>query len=331
MKLCKRMIPALLAALMLSTTVLAAGRIDLDREAALTISYQDGSAPLSGAEFRIYLVASVDETGELTPADDFDSFQVDIRGKNDEAWRALASTLEGYVLRDGVAPADSGRTDTDGQLHFPTDGRKLTPGLYLVLGSRHTQGGQRYDSMPFMVMLPTQDTERNAWVYDVLVSPKFEASAIPDTPSAITRKVLKVWDDAGSEKDRPTEVTVQLLRDGAVYDTVTLSAGNGWSHTWSGLDDSCTWTVVEKECEGYTVRVEREGITFVMTNTYAAEIPDDPTPEAPLPPDPAKPTPGGPTLPQTGQVWWPVPLLLMTGLLLLAVGLFRRRTTGDER
>ena len=38
MKLCKRMIPALLAALMLSTTVLAAGRIDLDREAALTIS-----------------------------------------------------------------------------------------------------------------------------------------------------------------------------------------------------------------------------------------------------------------------------------------------------
>ena len=111
---------------------------------------------------------------------------------------------------------------------------------------------------------------------------------------------------------------------------MTLSAGNGWSHTWSGLDDSCTWTVVEKECEGYTVRVEREGITFVMTNTYAAEIPDDPTPEAPLPPDPAKPTPGGPTLSQTGQVWWPVPFLLMTGLLLLAVGLFRRRTTGDE-
>ena len=65
--------------------------------------------------------------------------------------------------------------------------------------------------------------------------------------------------------------------------------------------------------------------------SYAAEIPDDPTPEAPRPPDPAKPTPGGPTLPQTGQVWWPVPLLLMTGLLLLAVGLFRRRTTGDER
>ena len=68
----------------------------------------------------------------------------------------------------------------------------------------------------------------------------------------------------------------------------------------------------------------------LLYSTYAAEIPDDPTPEAPLPPDPAKPTPGGPTLPQTGQGWWPVPFLLMTGLLLLAVGLFRRRTTGDE-
>ena len=149
-------------------------------------------------------------------------------------------------------------------------------------------------------------------------------------PLETNTKALSEGDPGDSVMLAETEVTVQLLRDGAVYDTVTLSAGNGWSHTWSGLDDSCTWTVVEKECEGYTVRVEREGITFVMTNTYAAEIPDDPTPEAPLPPDPAKPTPGGPTLPQTGQVWWPVPFLLMTGLLLLAVGLFRRRTTGDE-
>ena len=250
MKLCKRIAPVLLAMMMLlSTTAFAAGSIDLDRDVNLTISYQDGSTPLVDAAFNIYLVASVDETGELTTTDDFQQFHVDIRGRNDAAWKTLASTLEGYVLRDNITPTDSGKTDASGYLRFPTGGKKQTPGLYLVLGRRHTQGGFRYDPMPFMVMLPTQDTEKNVWRYDVLVNPKFDSSEIPDTPSTITRKVLKVWDDAKDKDSRPTEVAVQLLRDGKVYDTKTLSTKNNWRYTWSGLDDRYTWSVVEKKLQ----------------------------------------------------------------------------------
>ena len=323
MKLCKRIVPLLLVMmLLLSTPAFAAGSIDLNREVTLTISYQDRGTPLVGANFSIYLVATVDETGELTTTDSFKQFNVDIRGKNDAAWRTLASTLEGYVLRDNVAPTDSGKTNADGILYFPTGSKKLTPGLYLVLGDRITQGGFRYDPMPFMVMLPTQDTDKNEWLYDVIVNPKHESSEIPDTPSTITRKVLKVWDDANSS-DRPTEVTVQLLRDGKVYETVTLNAENNWRYTWSGLDDSYRWTVVEKECKGYTVQVERDGITIVITNTREVDVPDNPTPTTP------KPT--NPTLPQTGQLWWPVPLLVMGGLLFLVIGLFcRKRTSGEK-
>lgn len=319
-KLCKRMIPFLLA-MLLSATVLAAGSIDLNREVNLTISYQDGKTPLAGAVFDIYLVASVDETGELTATDAFRQFNVEIRGENDAAWRTLACTLEGYVLRDGLAPTDSGKTDRNGKLRFPTGSKKLTPGLYLVLGYRHTQDGRRYDPMPFMVMLPALDTETNEWRYDVAVNPKHDSSEIPDTPSTIIRKVLKVWDDADSS-DRPAEVVVQLLQDGKVYDTVILHAGNNWRYTWSDLDDSHTWTVVEKACRGYTVQVEQDGITFVITNTRKTDVPDKPTPSTP--------EPTSPTLPQTGQLWWPVPFLVMGGLLLLAAGLFSRRKTGDE-
>ena len=321
MKLCKRIIPLLLAMmLLLSTPAFAVESIDLNRETALTISYQDGGVPLVGANFSIYLVATVDEAGELTTVDSFRQFNVDIRGKNDAAWRTLASTLEGYVLRDNVVPTGSGKTNAGGNLYFPTGGKKLTPGLYLVLGDRITQGGFRYDPMPFMVMLPTQDTGRNEWLYDVVVNPKHESSEIPDAPSTITRKVLKVWDDANSS-GRPTEVIVQLLRDGKVYDTVSLNSENNWRYTWSDLDDSYTWTVVEKECEGYTVQVERDGITFVITNTREVDVPDNPTP----------PKPTKPTLPQTGQLWWPVPLLMMGGLLFLVIGLFYRRRTSGEK
>ena len=328
MKLCKRIVPVLLVILMLPATAFAAGNIDLRQDVKLTISYQDDAMPLAGAEFSIYLVASVDENGELTTEDTFKQFNVNIRGKNDAAWKVLATTLEGYVLRDNIAPTDSGKTNTNGYLSFPTGTERLTPGLYLVLGSRHTQGGFRYDATPFMVMLPTQDAEKNEWIYDVLVSPKHDSSEIPNTPSTITRKVLKVWDDADN-KNRPTEVIVQLLRNGEVYDTVTLNDDNNWRYTLSNLDDSYTWTVVEKECEGYTVQIERDGITFVIKNTYETNIPDNPTPNVPVSPNPTNPTPNNPSLPKTGQTWWPVPLLLMGGLSFIIVGLICRKRKGN--
>ena len=86
----------------------------------------------------------------------------------------------------------------------------------------------------------------------------------------------------------------------------------------------------------------------MVTNTVEEEIPDEPTPETPG--EPSKPggpdTPGGPgeeipeddvpaapgeKLPQTGQLWWPVPALLCAGLALTAAGLLRRRNAHGKR
>ena len=55
----------------------------------------------------------------------------------------------------------------------------------------------------------------------------------------------------------------------------------------------------------------RSGITFVITNTY--NTPTTPT------------IPGKPNLPQTGQLWWPVPTLFAVGLLFVVIGLAQRR------
>lgn len=184
-------------------------------------------------------------------------------------------------------------------------------GLYLLLGQRHTQDGYRYDAAPSMVMLPSQDAVENEWLYEVTVSPKYDSAAIPDVPVTVTCKVLKVWDDANNENLRPKEITVQLLREGEVYDTVILNAENNWRYAWPELNNSYTWAVAEGACEGYTVRVGRSGITFVITNTSVSG-------------EPKLPKPNDPLLPQTGQLWWPVPMLL-AGLILLAIGLFRRR------
>ena len=127
-------------------------------------------------------------------------------------------------------------------------------------------------------------------------------------------------------------ITVRLIRDdGMVYSTVTLTAENNWRHTWNGLDAARQWYVVEDPVEGYDATVTREGITFVVTNSRsdAPEEPDQPT--NPTPPtdtdEPTTPaTPTGPILPQTGQLWWPVPALIAAGLLLVVLGLLRRRS-----
>ncbi len=296
--------------LLLPVSVLAAGKIDLTQPVSLTLSYQDGGTPLTGADFSAYLVATVDESGQLTTTKPFQSFRVDMTGKQDDTWRQLASTLEGYVLRDSVQPTAQGSTDGQGQLTLPTGGKKLTPGLYLILGSRHTQNGSYYDPSPFFVLLPTADREANDYTYQVTADVKYDKTPVPDQPTKVTRTMQKVWKDDGHEKARPQEVVVQLLRGGQVYDTVTLNSQNNWRHRWSDLDSRYRWTVTEKTVADYTVTVTQEGKTFVVTNTYQT------------------PTPGKKTdtkLPQTGQLWWPVPVLLSVGLLLVLIGVLRRR------
>ncbi|MEA4814427.1 MAG: Cna B-type domain-containing protein [Oscillospiraceae bacterium] len=126
--------------------------------------------------------------------------------------------------------------------------------------------------------------------------------------SALT--VNKVWNDNGYESYRPSSVTVDLLKDGAVEQTVTLDASNSWSYAWTGLDSNSTWSVAESNIpSGYTASVKREENAYTITNSYGTDvgtnIPDDAVPLA---------------APQTGLVQWPIPVLLSVGALLVVAG-----------
>jgi len=80
-------------------------------------------------------------------------------------------------------------------------------------------------------------------------------------------RVNKVWN--GADVDHPDSVDVTLYRDGAVYDTVTLSASNNWSHVWTDLTDEFDWTVDEPSVpSGYNKTVRRDGYSFTITNTH---------------------------------------------------------------
>ena len=140
--------------------------------------------------------------------------------------------------------------------------------------------------------------------------------------SALT--VNKVWNDQGYESYRPSSVTVGLLKDGTVSQTITLDTSNSWSYTWAGLDTSSTWSVTELNVpSGYTTSVKQAENAFVITNSYGTlgtgagtNIPDNMVPLA---------------APQTGLIQWPVPVLVSAGALLIVAGIAANRRKKHEK
>lgn len=291
----------------------AVGSIDASAELTLTISYVDDKTPIAGAKFSAYMIAEANGYGELTVTDEFKKYGIEGSANNDASWSTLASTLESYVLRDSIAPLAEGKTDDNGKLTFPAD-KAFAPGLYLVAGQRHEQNGNYYEPSPFIVMLPSYDAQGDRWMYNITANVKYEST--PTDGGTVNRKVIKVWNDKGNEAGRPKEITVKLLRDAQVYDTVVLSSENNWRYEWTALDSAYTWRVCEKVPQGYTMSVTQEGTAFIITNT--AENDDTP------------PKPEEPKLPQTGQLWWPVPVLAASGLLLLLCGLLIKKRDQNE-
>ncbi len=281
-----RILPLLLSMLcvlaLLPTKAFAAGAIDLNQNVTLAIRYTHNEKPVSGVQFNLYYVADVNEYAEFALAGDFENYPVQVNGLTTDGWKTLAETLKGYAEQDKLKALDSGKTDDNGTLSFPNDQESLKPGLYLVVGRTLTKDGYSYKTEPFLVSLPNLDSDANTWSYDVTVEPKHTREELPPSPSddTVSRKVLKVWKD-DVEKLRPQEVIIQLLKDGEVYDTVTLNEKSDWCHTWDELPkynkdgSKVEWAVTEKAVDDYTVLIEKNGITFTVTNTYTPTTTDD--------------------------------------------------------
>ena len=345
--------------------VMAAESIDISKTASLTAQYQvkdeaGNEHPAVGISVQIYPVADVSAQTEFALKGDFQQYSVVINGLDSAGWRTLANTLAAYVARDKIAPLQSKQTDAAGNVCF----ENLPVGLYLVTAQQYEQDGQIYTWQPFLICLPNRSVD-GQWLYNTTVAPKY------DTNTSDERMVQKIWKDDGQEAKRPQAITVQLLKDGAVYDTVTLTAENNWRFTWSNLEEDAVWQVAEKDVPaGYTVAVEQQGSAFVMTNRQKPDGPSDEpdkpeqppsTPEDPSTPDnppeyeipdedvpqgnleipevpdiyeeiPEEPVPQAGTesiLPQTGVLWWPVPLLAGGGMVCYLIGWTRNRKSGE--
>ena len=245
---------------------------------------------VAGTSFTLYRVAEMKGFGTFTPTWDFADLcsAEDLEGLDSEGWSTLAGTLSGYVGAGGRAyrRADAGE---DGSAVFAG----LSVGLYLVTGTPYMQDGRMYMPQPSLVALPSRDARDN-WVYGLTVDPKPEEVRHYDEI-----RVRKVWVD-GQSADRPEQITVRLYVNDRLYDTVTLSAKNGWRYTWDvrGIAQPAVFKVTEVGVpEGYTHSVDYTGTYITSCRGPGREITIVNRKRGVRPPRPSG------KLPQTGLLW----------------------------
>lgn len=276
----------------------------------LVILLEEDGRTLPGAEFEVFRVgeAAVDGTLKLTGT--FARYPVELKNAGEDT-SAQAAALYGFAKKDGLNPDAVAITNSHGTALVTA----LPSGLYLVAGRPLVSGGFLYHTEPQLILLPQADPVTGEILKNPVLRVKF--SKDPYTPTPVSRKVLKIWDDV-SGHIRPASVKVHLLKNGTVFHTVTLTAQNQWRHTWENLEPDALWQIAEEVPAGYSVTVEQDGTTFLLTNS---------APEAPPPPTtpPATPPSTGGKIPQTGMLWWPVALLAGLGVLFLAAGSVSRK------
>jgi len=286
----------------------AIDKMDESRPVSLCIDYQTSGELAEGTTVRVYKVAEVAGFGEFELTGDFKEYPVALENLDAEGFRDLAETLEIYVSKDNIEPVDIGVVDETGILKFPSEKQTMEKGLYLVLSENYVDEQQNYTYAPLLICLPNRDVD-DQWVYDETIYPK-------DGPADSTDKlqVIKIWKDNNDKKNRPEEIEVELLKDGEVCQTVKLNEANDWRFEWKLLEEGHDWKVAEKNVpKGYTVKITKEQTTYVITNTYdTPKIPDQPS-----------------KLPQTGVLWWPVPILAGVGMVFFMIGWVKRRKFGE--
>ncbi len=187
-----------------------------------------------------------------------------------------------------------------------------------LTGENSTCNGRgSYDSTVYYVVITVMNAEEGLG-FDITVA-AHEGDLTGSKPDCLTftntyapvpydtLTVEKTWTD--NSQTRPDAIEVQLLDGEDVVETVTLSAEEDWTYTWTTLDPyaSHDWNVVEVAIDGYTP--EYTVSDGLVTIHNVGDI-----------------TTG--TLAQTGQLVWPIALFCLLGLCFVVAGV---RLMQDDR
>ena len=113
-----------------------------------------------------------------------------------------------------------------------------------------------------------------------------------------------------------------------------VTVGKDGKATFSNLTFGLYLVVQKTAASGYRkIAPFLVSVPYLYRDEYQYELTSQPKTDLEQEVKPTAPPSSGGSggkLPQTGQLWWPVPLLICAGLGCIAVGLFRRREDRNE-
>lgn len=303
---------------------------------------------LPGEEWNIYKVAELQDDGTCELYGDFAQYPVSFEDFSASALTDAAKTLENYAVLDGIAPYASGLSDNNGNVLFSD----VPDGIYLLLGKYVELDDAMYSPVPFIVNVAYEGDgepmELLAYAkYTMMITSSYDRCSV----------VKRFGNEASEPKDPDAFVTVEIYCDGNLYDTVKLSAANNWRYSWES-DDYHDWRVKEIDVPANCyVSYGREGAMLTIVNTNKYVLPEEYVVTTTVPSTTITETTvttvadttvetssvqtqstskssavtnvtttitTGEKLPQTGQLWWPIPILSIAGMVFLSAGLVIR-------
>ncbi len=184
---------------------------------------------------------------------DYDAFTATLRKVDALTGATLAGATLELTGRDVYSSSDME------PITWVTDGSdktvELYPGNYTLTEVEAPSGYTVADPVSFYI-----GADKTVTMYDA-----------PATSVTVEKK----WND-GTGDGRPESVEMTLLRDGAAYRDVQITAADGWERTIEGLP-ACTadgkdytYTVEEKPVKGYEASYSDDGLT--VTNTKMTTV-----------------------------------------------------------
>lgn len=271
---------------------------------SLVLICSNEDIPYKNVQWSLYKAAERQSNGKLALYGDFANYAVSLEDESTSAMQDAADTLENYAVLDNLSPISVKYTNEDGKLVF--DG--IDNGVYLICGKSWIEGNKRYIPSPMLIEF-SEKSEKNLIAY-----PKFQIQNISDSDVKYT--VRKIWKgDDKSITDRPEDVKIEIYKDGVLKETVILNESNNWEYSWTS-EPQAQWRVKETiVASKYTVVYRfRETLYLVENNHFSINGGGDNRR------DTGTGGSGNGRLPQTGQLWWPVPALAFGGLILISVG-----------
>lgn len=281
-KIFKNIIVLLISALLLS--VLAMPCFAADQKGRVTVSLCDNNKnDINGMSIYVCQIAGINDSGYY-PTKAFENSGISISAVVKNPDYLVAESILAHIRKNNLSSVSS--VSESGMAEFSN----LELGIWLV----YPEENGKHTFNPYVIFLPF--SSQGKLHYEISSSPK----VVENSGNKTSIYVLKKWDDRNNAaKKRPEHVTVELLNDKTVVDSVTLSVNNAWSHTFSDLEINGKYSVREKSVSDYKATYSGDAKNgFIITNTYT-----------------------GGKLPQAGQYWWPIVVIAVAGAGFVLLGI----------